>query len=84
MIKALRSFFDGFVKGYKDFSNILVGGVNLVLLSVVYYLGIGVGLVMAKAMGKHFFDWKVEKSLSTYWVERNDKEPELRDYYNQY
>ncbi len=76
-------FFSGVGKGFRGFSNIIVNGVNFILLVPVYFVGIGLTSIIAKIFGKHFLDNKF-KSQDSYWIERKISKEPIENYYRQF
>ncbi len=76
-------FFRGFIKGFKEFSELIANTFNFLILSVVYFIGIGMTSIFAKLFGKHFLKMKKPNSES-YWEEREPISKNIEDYYNQF
>lgn len=57
--------------------------INTVLLSFVYFIGVGITSLIAKAFGKRFLEVKSSKK-SSYWSDLNLKRKKLEDYYRQF
>ena len=60
-MRKLKQFFNGFKKGMKCFSDNISTVINFLLLSIVYFIGIGLTSITAKIFGKHFLDTKNER-----------------------
>ena len=71
--------FSEFIKPFTDKVNLVV---NTVLLSIVYFIGVGFTSVSAKLVGKKFL--KLEKeNVNSYWIDKtqnNSKESYLRKF----
>ncbi len=80
----VNNFIEGFKEGQKAFGENFAAIVNLILLSVVYFLGVGGTSITAKIFGKHFLDLRTEKNIKTYWTELNLKKKEKEEYYRQF
>lgn len=78
----LNEFTLGFWKGFKQFGHIINNIINFVLLSVVYFIGVGITFLVAKIMGKHFLN--TGKKKDTYWVKLNLGKQKMEDYYRQF
>lgn len=74
-------FFRGFKQGFGNFSHLITDIVNFILLSVVYFIGVGIVSLVAKLAGKHFLDLK---SNSSSWIERKLKKRPIREYYRMF
>jgi hypothetical protein len=80
----MKVIFSGIKKGFKEFGENIALIVNSVLLSIVYFIGVGPTSLFAKMMGKSFIDRKPEKKTKTYWSDLNlDKKP-IEEYYRQF
>lgn len=60
----------------------LVFILNRVLLTLVYFIGVGPIALSAKMFGKHFLPLK--KEAVTYWIQKEKKTINKNDYYRQY
>jgi len=82
-MKAVKSFFKGFLKGFRKFGHTLATGVNFILLFLVYFTALALTSLVAKLFGKHFLNLK-KKNLESYWEDFNlGKEP-IENYYRQF
>lgn len=79
-----REFFSGFKKGFISFGQNIGLIVNVILLSFVYIVGVGLTSIVAKIVGKHFIENKISKEATTYWTELNIKKREIEKYYKQF
>jgi len=78
----MKLFFKGFKSGIKEFGSNVGIIVNSILLSVVYFIGIGITSLLAKLFKKHFLD--TEQKRDTYWNNLNLKKKPLKEYYRQF
>ncbi len=83
-MNSLKQFYDGFISGMKKFGHITYSSINYGLLLVVYFLGVGLTSLFAKALNKHFLDTKVPKGIKTYWSDLNLKKRPIEKYYRQF
>ena len=60
-MRKLKQVFNGFKKGMKCFSDNISTVINFLLLSIVYFIGIGLTSITAKLFSKHFLDTKNER-----------------------
>ncbi len=81
-MKKLKQFFNGFQKGMKSFSDNITSIINFLLLSIVYFIGVGLTSITAKIFGKHFLDTKKKKD--SYWINLNLKKKSIEEYYRQF
>ena len=84
MKKSLKQFLGGFKFGFKNFSHSISLVVNLILLSVIYFIGVGLTLIVAKLFKKKFLDTLMEKKPKTYWSPLDLGKRPLKDYYRQF
>jgi len=80
----IKEFFSGFKKGFIKFGHNIGLIVNVILLSLVYIVGVGLTAIAAKLVGKKFLETKLEKNSETYWNELNIKKREMEKYYKQF
>ena len=78
----MKSLINGFIKGFKDYGYGINLIVNTVLLSLIYFLGIGTVNLVARLKGKHFLDMKKERK--TYWKEVNRSQNTMEKYRRQF
>ncbi len=78
----MSSFFRGAKRGFSVFGHNLSLIVNSVLLTPVYFVGVGLTSVFAKLAKKHFLITGKEKK--TYWSELNLKKRPVDEYYRQF
>lgn len=65
-----REFFKGFKEGFGLFGKIISGLINAILLSIVYFIGVGVTSIICRLGGKRFLDLRLDKSKDSYWEKR--------------
>ena len=75
-LEKTKLFFLGFLDGLRRFSHLIAGIVNLILLVVVYFLGVGVVAIISKIFGKHFLGLK-----NSSWASRKLKTEKMENYY---
>ncbi len=83
-MNALREFLDGFVQGFKNFGKAFSNTINYVLLSFVYFFGVGLTSLFAKLLGKHFLELKPDSERKSYWVDRKIAKQSLEDHKRQF
>lgn len=74
-------FIKGFKQGFRSFSLLITDIVNFILLSIVYFIGVGIVSIIAKMLGKHFIDLKNNGSS---WVARKLKKRPMEEYYRMF
>ncbi|MEK6879727.1 MAG: hypothetical protein AABY22_08980 [Nanoarchaeota archaeon] len=81
---SLKDFLEGFKKGQVFFGESIAFLINTVLLTIVYFVGVGLTSIIAKIFGKGFIDMKTDPQTGSYWKELNlDKKP-IQYYYRQF
>ena len=78
----LKEMFDEFMEGSKMFGEYISAIINLLLLSIVYFIGFGLTSISAKVFGKSFIDEKATKD--SYWEELNLTTQPFKEYYRQF
>jgi len=81
MVK-LKQMVDDFMEGSKMFGKYISAIINLLLLSIVYFIGFGLTSIFAKVFGKNFIDDKIKKE--SYWEELNLTTQPFNEYYRQF
>jgi len=69
-------------EGYKMFGDDIASIVNFILLTFVYFLGVGITSIVAKISRKHFLELKTERN--SYWSELNLSKRTKEEYYRQF
>ena len=77
MIKKIWNFIKSILE---PVSKLISGIVNFVLLSIVYFVGIGVVSVSAKLFRRHFLELKKQNKKSNWHEHKLTKQP-LENYY---
>ncbi len=75
------NFIHGFKDGFKGFMENIWGIMNFLLLSVVYFIGVGISRVVA---GKKSFFGKKPEKVDTYWTRLDLKKEPMERYYRQF
>ena len=86
-MNALIIFFKGVWEGQKLFGEIIATLVNTLLLSVVYFIGVGVTTFFAQISHKEFLDVAFnisDKKIKSHWQELNLTKKPLEEYYRQF
>jgi hypothetical protein len=66
------------------FSEKIKNAVNFIVLSVVYFLGVGLTSIFAKIAGKHFLGLKKADKSASYWKKRDLNSEKEGDFLNQF
>ncbi|MBN1645423.1 hypothetical protein JW868_00110 [Candidatus Woesearchaeota archaeon] len=77
-------FFKGLKKGTESFSSNITTIINTLLLSIVYFIGVGITSIIARLFGKEFLDLRQSKKIRTYWSTLNLKKKPMDEYYRQF
>ncbi|MEK6925715.1 MAG: hypothetical protein AABW50_00390 [Nanoarchaeota archaeon] len=80
----IKIFLIGIKSGQKRFGESIAAVVNSLLLSLVYFIGVGGTSIIAKLSRKHFLDLKLEEPRKSYWEELNLSKEEMEKYYKQF
>ena len=80
----LKDFLKGLKKGQKKFGENISIIINSILLSFVYFIGVGLTAITAKIVRKRFLDLEMDKICKTYWSELNIIKKPLKEYYRQF
>ena len=77
-------FINGFLRGQKKFGENISIIINSILLTIVYFIGIGITSIFAKIFNKHFLNLKLKKDEKTYWEDLNLTKKSMKEYYRQF
>jgi hypothetical protein len=84
MKAGIESFLKGLNSGQKRFGESIAVIVNSTLLSIVYFMGIGLTALFAKIVKKRFLDLKIDKDCETYWSDLSLTKRSLEECYRQF
>ena len=82
-MKAVRRFFGGVGAGMKLFGTCMSTVVNTVLMSIVYFFGVGLSALFARIGRKELLATEVGKQ-KTYWQSLRLRKKKTDDYYRQF
>ena len=80
----MSEFIKGIKQGQKYFGETIAAIINLILLSIVYIIGVGITSIAAKTFKKKFLDIKINKKTKSYWQDLNLKDKPIEEYYRQF
>jgi len=80
----ISKFLYGIKEGFKSFGENIAITVNSLLLSIVYFIGVGTTSLFARILKKRFLDTKISKQSKTYWQNLNLKKKKFEEYYRQF
>ena len=66
------NFLNGLKEGMLHFGSIIGAVVNTILLSVVYFVGVGISFILGKILNKSFLEKNFLKKKS-YWLSSSSK-----------
>tara|TARA_B100000315_G_C14167458_1_gene402973 strand:- start:186 stop:431 length:246 start_codon:yes stop_codon:yes gene_type:complete len=78
-----QKLWKGFKSGTKLFGNTIATLINTILLTLVYFIGVGITTLFAKIRKKHFLQNK-PTSKDSYWSDLNLKKQPMEKYYRQF
>jgi len=79
-----REFIEGYKEGQKLFGETIASIINSLLLTIVYFIGVGLTSIFSRIFGKRFMDINIDKSSSSYWTDLNLNKKEKREYLRQF
>lgn len=71
-------------EGQKKFGEDIAMVVNTLMLSVVYFFGVGLTSIAAKLFKKRFLNLKKDDNAITYWKDINLSKKNMEEYYRQF
>lgn len=63
----MKNYFNGFKKGIKNFGIPIATLVNSLILSAVYFFGLGLSFIVAKSLKKSLLDLEIKNNAESYW-----------------
>jgi len=80
----MKDLFIGIKKGIKYFGSNTQLLINSLLLTLVYFIGVGLSSLIAKLFRKHFLDKEISKNCKSYWSALNLNKEHAERYYRQF
>ena len=80
----MKDLFIGINKGIKYFTSSLQLFINSLLLTLVYFIGVGLSTLIAKLFRIHFLDKRISKNCESYWSDLNLSKEQTERYYRQF
>ncbi len=74
---ATKDFVAGFISGFQEFSKAVAHTINLLMLTLTYFLGIGIVAIFARIGKKSFL--QIGKRQS-YWIDKNLSKQSYEEY----
>ncbi len=84
MKKDIILFIKSIKNGLDIFSQNIITLVNALLLSLVYFIGVGITKLFTKLQGKRLLDTNIDKNKETYWQQVKEKSTHIDEYYKQF
>ncbi len=84
MDEKTKEFFEGYKEGQKSFGEHISVIINSILLTTVYFIGVGLSFIIARIFGKKFLDLSIDKEKKSYWEELNLTKKEKGEYFRQF
>lgn len=79
----IKEFFRDVKKGQRTFGEDMQYIINFIMLTFVYFVGVGITSIFAKIFNKQFLDMEFSKQEKTYWKDYG-KKGKIEDYYKQF
>ena len=83
MVNSLKIIYSNLKEGQKYFTEDIAAVVNTFLLTIVYFIGVGLTSIFAKISRKRFLDYGI-KDTNTYWKKIELPKNKLEDCYRQF
>lgn len=84
MKEEILEFSSGLKEGQKIFGKNIATIINSILLSIVYFLGVGLTSIFAKIFNKELLDLKLKSNRESYWEDLNLSKEDITKYYKQF
>ncbi|MFA5484710.1 MAG: hypothetical protein WC260_00435 [Candidatus Pacearchaeota archaeon] len=78
----MKKFRENIKKRIKKSSKLILLITNTILLTIVYFLGIGITFLIGKLTRKKLFNLDLNKDEKTYWEKIKEEKKSLEDFYN--
>lgn len=79
-----KNFWREVNQGSKKFGESIAAIINSILLTFVYFIGVGLTSIFAKMVGKKFLDTKIDRNRKSYWDDLDLHNQKLEEYYKQF
>jgi hypothetical protein len=83
-MQKIKDFFKGMKEGQKKFGDNISVIVNTILLSIVYFLGVGLTSIVARLFGVKFLETKTNPEVKTYYETMENQDKKEESYYRQF
>ena len=72
----MNSFLKGLKEGFHNFGLRVNSGVTAIVMTLVYFIGIGITSLISKAGKKHMLDTSINKK--SYWIKKENVNEDYR------
>ncbi|MBI5393526.1 hypothetical protein HZA96_06680 [Candidatus Woesearchaeota archaeon] len=79
-----RRIWQAIKKGFLAFSHFMQKVVNTILLTIVYFVGVGLTSLISKLFGKHYMELKLDKDAKSYYKECMSTKKVKEEFYRMY
>ena len=80
----LKKFIFGIKEGQKLFGETIAIVINSLLLTIAYFIGVGITFIMLKISKIKLMDLTFDKESKTYWSDLNLSKKPIGEYYRQF
>ncbi len=80
----IKKFFNEIKKGQKNFGEDIQSIINFIILTFIYFIGVGITSIFAKILNKHFLKLKISKDAKTYWQDYGKGDKKMEEHYRQF
>jgi len=83
-MKKIKDFTRGIKKGQRSFGESIGSIVNTIMLTFVYFVGVGPTFIVSRIFKKNFLEKKIDKNAKSYWKDLNLSKKKMEEYYRQF
>ena len=83
-MRLARQFATGYIEGFKAFGQKISSAVNIVLLAIAYFIGIGITFLVSRAGRKRYLDLRTDTRKPSYWSTHRLERRPIDEYYRQF
>lgn len=65
----MQDFWRGFKTGFQMIGHFVASFINVILLTFVYFFGIGLSSFLGKLKGEKFLEFEIKKEDRSYWTD---------------
>ncbi len=71
------NFLAGYKEGFLLFGKTLSNLIHIILLSLIYFIGVGLTSIICRLRGKKFLELKQDKNKISYWEDKEIDEKNI-------